>query len=332
MSRLKWIVLLLPVLLVSEAHAHRFAPSLLRIFEVGQGEYNVVWKTPAQATSSVALKPVFPALCAIEGGDKGELEGTGVVLTIRLQCSAGLVGQRIAVSGLSENQASVLFSLESLDGSFYQSLLNSDQPEFTIPEEMDGAQVMSEYAWLGAGHIWGGIDHLLFVFGLLLLVGGGRRLVWTITAFTVGHSVTLSLVTLGYFEYPVALVEFAIALSIFLLALELARTDREGLFSRYPWWLAGGFGLLHGMGFAGALAEVGLPQNELPLALLSFNVGIELGQLAFIFAIIGLWLLVSRPLRRSWEQERFDRLIPVPVYVLGTLSAMWCIERGLEVI
>ena len=187
--------------------------------------------------------------------------------------------------------------------------------------------MVREYTWLGMEHIWGGIDHLLFVFGLLLLVGGGKRLVWTITAFTLGHSVTLSLVTLGYFDYPVALVEFAIALSIFVLALELARREGAGMFRRYPWWLAGGFGLLHGMGFAGALAEVGLPQTELPLALLFFNIGIELGQLAFIFALLGLWLLVRRFVAR-WEPQ----LLPVPVYVLGSLSAMWCIERGLEVL
>ena len=137
----------------------------------------------------------------------------------------------------------------------------------------------------------------------------------------------MSLVTLGYFDYPVALVEFAIALSIFVLAVELARPGKGGLFRKYPWWLAGGFGLLHGMGFAGALAEVGLPQAELPLALLFFNIGIELGQLAFIFVLWGVWLPLRRMLR-DWQ----SRLLPAPVYVLGSLSAMWCIERGLEVL
>jgi hypothetical protein len=179
---------------------------------------------------------------------------------------------------------------------------------------------------LGAEHIWGGIDHLMFVFGLLLLigVGAGWRLIGTITAFTLGHSITLSLVTLGFLSYSVPLVEFTIALSIFILALDLARGDKGGLFRRYPWWLAGGFGLLHGMGFAGALAEVGLPQGSVPLALLFFNIGIELGQIAFILLLLGAWQLVKRPLS-GWQQQ----LLPVPVYVLGGLSAMWCIERGL---
>jgi hypothetical protein len=186
---------------------------------------------------------------------------------------------------------------------------------------------MNDYSLLGMEHIWGGIDHLLFVFGLLLLVGGGSRLLWTITAFTVGHSITLSLVTLGFFDYPVALVEFAIALSIFVLAVELTRISKHDLLWRNPWWLAGGFGLLHGMGFAGALAETGLPQDNLPLALLFFNVGIEIGQIAFILVVLAVWWVIRRPLT-PWK----DRLLPVPVYILGALSAMWCIERGLEVL
>ena len=221
----------------------------------------------------------------------------------------------------------MLASLESREQRFYQSMLNTEKTEFMIPAEPTALAVMQEYSWLGADHIWGGIDHLLFVFGLLLLVGGGKRLVGTITAFTLGHSITLSLVVLGYFEYPVALVEFAIALSIFVLALELARENKGDFFHRNPWWLAGGFGLLHGMGFAGALVEVGLPQSELPLALLFFNIGIEVGQLAFIFAVLAVWMLLRRVLAQ-WQQQ----LLPVPVYVLGVLSTMWCIERGLEVL
>ena len=185
---------------------------------------------------------------------------------------------------------------------------------------------MTEYSVLGAEHIWGGIDHLMFVFGLLLLVGAGAgwRLISTITAFTLGHSITLSLVTLGFLSYPVSLVEFAISLSIFILALELARSDKGGLFRRYPWWLAGSFGLLHGMGFAGALAEVGLPQGSVPLSLLFFNLGIELGQITFILLLLGVWQLVKRRLL-PWQ----ERLLPVPVYALGGLSAMWCFQHGL---
>ena len=325
------LVLVLGLFAAQFAHAHRFAPSLLKVDEISQHTFNVVWKTPAQGTSPVPLRPVWPESCEVLNASPMQLEGTGRVGNWQLRCDAlgddGLGGDILGISGLGPNQASAMVMVNLLDGRHYQQVLNAEQPEFVIPEESSAGEVMTDYSYLGMEHIWGGIDHLLFVFGLLLLVGGGTRLLWTITAFTVGHSITLSLVTLGFFEYPVALVEFTIALSIFVLAVELTRTSRHDLLWRNPWWLAGGFGLLHGMGFAGALAETGLPQDNVPLALLFFNVGIEIGQIAFILVILALWYLVRKPLAPLQ-----DRLLPVPVYILGALSAMWCIERGLEVL
>jgi hypothetical protein len=313
------------------AQAHRFAPSLLKVNEIADQQYNMVWKTPAQGTSNVPLRPVWPESCEIKNASPPQMEGTGKVSSWQLHCSGlgedGLVGETLGVVGLGANQASAMVMVSLLDGRQYQQVLNAEQPEFVVPLESSAGDVMSDYSLLGMEHIWSGIDHLLFVFGLLLLVGGGTRLLWTITAFTVGHSITLSLVTLGYFDYPVALVEFTIALSIFVLAVELTRVKKHDMLWRNPWWLAGGFGLLHGMGFAGALAETGLPQDNLPLALLFFNVGIEIGQIAFILVVLALWMLVRRPLA-PWQ----DRLLPIPVYILGALSAMWCIERGLEVL
>ncbi len=314
--------------LVQGAYAHRFAPSLLNVQEIAPLQYNLVWKTPAQGVSNVPLRPQWPESCEVTSASEPQLEDTGVVTSWQLQCEQlgekGLVGETLGVSGLGANQASAMVMVSLLDGRQYQQVLNTEQPEFVVPAESSAGDVAGNYTWLGMEHIWGGFDHLLFVFGLLLLVGGGRRLFWTITAFTVGHSITLSLVTLGFFNYPVALVEFAIALSIFVLAVELTRVEKHDALWRNPWWLAGAFGLLHGMGFAGALAETGLPQDNVPLALLFFNVGIEVGQLAFILVVLAVWFLVRRPLVR-WQ----DRLLPVPIYVLGSLSAMWCIERGL---
>ncbi|MFT4824173.1 MAG: hydrogenase/urease accessory protein HupE [Halioglobus sp.] len=311
--------------------AHRFAPSLLKLVETSQGSYNVVWKTPTQGTSSIPLRPIWPEGCEVSAANPVQQEGTGSVSSWAIDCSnlpdGALVGQTLGVSGLGANQASAMVLLSLKDGRNYQQVVNAEKSEFVVPAEPGQGQVMTEYSVLGMEHIWSGIDHLLFVFGLLLLVGGGKRLLWTITAFTAGHSITLSLVTLGYFDYPVSLVEFTIAVSIFVLALQLARRDDVGLFRRYPWWLAGGFGLLHGMGFAGALAEAGLPQDNVPLALLFFNVGIEVGQIAFIFAVLGLWYLF-RKVVQPWQEQ----LMPVPVYVLGALSAMWCIERAMDVI
>ncbi|MEJ2531809.1 MAG: HupE/UreJ family protein [Halioglobus sp.] len=324
------LTLVLGLIAAQLAHAHRFAPSLLKVDEIARHTYNVVWKTPAQATSPVPLRPVWPESCEVLNASPMQLEGTGRVGNWQLRCDAlgedGLVGNTLGISGLGANQASAMVMVNLLDGRQYQQVLNAEQPEFVIPEESSAGEVMTDYAYLGMEHIWGGIDHLLFVFGLLLLVGGGTRLLWTITAFTVGHSITLSLVTLGFFDYPVALVEFTIALSIFVLAVELTRISKHDVLWRNPWWLAGGFGLLHGMGFAGALAETGLPQSNVPLALLFFNVGIEIGQIAFILVVLAVWFVIRKPLA-PWQEQA----MPVPVYILGSLSAMWCIERGLEV-
>jgi len=181
---------------------------------------------------------------------------------------------------------------------------------------------------LGVSHIIGGVDHLLLVLGLLLLVQDRRRLIWTITAFTLGHSATLALATLGVLRYPVDLVEFLIALSIFVVAVELTRENTERHWLRHrPWLAAVLFGLLHGMGFAGALREVGLPANEIPLALLAFNIGIELGQLLFVAVVLSAaWLW------RRWRLTHWPELEWVPVYAIGVLSAYWCLERGSAVL
>ena len=318
------------LLLSHTAQAHLFAPSLLKVSEVSTQSYNVVWKTPVKTASNIPLRPIWPEGCETQAASTPRTEGTGLVSSWELLCdqsdTQGLIGQVLGISGLAANRVSAMVILNLRDGRSYQQVLTAENSEFRVPIEPIQRQIMTEYSVLGAEHIWGGIDHLMFVFGLLLLVGAGAgwRLIGTITAFTLGHSITLSLVTLGFLSYPVFLVEFAISLSIFILALELARSDKGRLFRRYPWWLAGSFGLLHGMGFAGALAEVGLPQGSVPLSLLFFNLGIELGQITFILLLLGVWQLVKRRLL-PWQ----ERLLPVPVYALGGLSAMWCFQHGL---
>ncbi len=334
------------------AEAHRFAPSLFKMVEGADHIYQVVWKTPSEATSKILLRPTWPADCLVKNQSQPVREGTGTVSRWSLDCAelgdAGLIGMTLGVSGLAENQASAMVILMLKDGRHYQSVVNAALPGFVVPAQPSLSRVMTEYSVLGAEHIWSGIDHLLFVFGLLLLVGFGARLLITVTAFTVGHSITLALVTLGFLSYPVALVEFMIALSIFVLALALTKdgvsaqpSPKPGLFKRHPWWLAGGFGLLHGMGFAGALADIGLPQNNVPLALLFFNIGIEVGQAVFVLLIfIAGWVLKAlsrqpRVLARTnlvKIQSRQDPWRLLLVYGLGGLSVMWCIERGLAVL
>ena len=319
-------VLLIVALFTSEVSAHRFAPSLLEIRQLSENSFNATWKTPVQKVSAVPMEPVFPADCEITSTSPWIQEGTGVLMQMDLSCTDGLVGKTLSVSGLGDNQSSALLRLYLAQDVFHQAVFTAAEPRFVVPIEGTAGSVARDYIELGAEHIWEGPDHLLFVMGLLFLVGWNRRLILTVTAFTVGHSITLAMVTLGVFEYPVSLVEFMIALSIYVLAVELARDDGGGALWRQPWWLAAGFGLLHGMGFAGALAETGLPQLNVPLALLAFNIGIELGQLAFIALLVLLFIVGAR----LWGEHRMTALRPLPIFVLGGLSAMWCIERGLE--
>ena len=319
------LLLLCLLFATGEVAAHRFAPSLLEVTQLSEQSFSATWKTPIQTVSATPIEPRFPAACEVTSESPWIQEGTGVLMQTQYKCPRGLIGETLAVSGLGENQSSALLRVNLADGIFHQAVFTASQPDFTSPEEGSAGTVALDYTWLGAEHIWAGPDHLLFVMGLLLLVGWNRRLIYTVTAFTLGHSVTLAMVTLGLFDYPVSLVEFMIALSIYVLAVELARGEGGGALWRQPWWLAGGFGLLHGMGFAGALAETGLPQSNVPLALLFFNVGIELGQLAFIALLV---LIAATGVRTVGE--RVKALRPLPVYVLGGLSAMWCIERGLE--
>ena len=177
----------------------------------------------------------------------------------------------MAYPGLAPNRANAIFTLTLIDGTDFQAMLNVNHPTYLIRAPRSAADVFLDYLVLGVRHIWGGLDHLLFVFGLLLLIAGPRRLLWTITAFTLGHSVTLALATLGVIQYPIDLIEVLIAISVFTLAVTLASKNQERLLWRSPGWLAAGFGLLHGMGFAGALLEIGLPSKNLLLALFSFK-------------------------------------------------------------
>ena len=319
MTRL--LTLLLMILLPLAAQAHRFAPSALDVRALSNGEISVVWKTPAQATSSVPMLPVLPQGCSVVSETPWFPEGTGKVLRQQWECaSESLEGLPLGVSGLAANQASAVVSVRPQPEVFFQEVLTVSAPVFVVPAQRSLADTALHYLWLGAEHIAIGIDHLFFVAGLLLLVSWGRRLVYTITAFTVGHSMTLALVSLGFVTNPEALIEWLIAASIWALAYELSRTHQRSRLWERPWYLAGGFGLLHGMGFAGALAETGLPQVYLPTALLFFNVGIEVGQLFFVAILTLIGAAVARISTANW-------LKLAPVYILGTVSTFWVLDR-----
>jgi hydrogenase/urease accessory protein HupE len=265
---------------------------------------------------------VLPAGCRTVAPPAETLEGPAVVRRWNVDCgAAGLTGERIEVTDLARAGSDVLLRVALADGRTFQAVLRSGAPFFVLPAVQTAAGVAAGYLRLGIEHLLTGWDHLAFVLGLVLLVNGRRRLLGTITAFTLGHSVTLSLAALRFIRLPPAPLEAAIAASIFVLALELSR-DRPTVLGRRPWLMAASFGLLHGLGFAGALAQVGLPAREIPLALFSFNVGIELAQIAFVTALLGVGLVLS-PLRQRlppWSSA-------VPTYCIGSLAAFWVFER-----
>jgi hydrogenase/urease accessory protein HupE len=317
---------LLSFLAGSVSQAHPLAPVLLQLEERGDGLIEVSWKQPLRVVDGAERRPVLPAACVRVATLAGAADGLSTTERWLLDCGVeGLVGRQLGVSGLEITGTDALLRLSLRDGRGVQRVLRPSAPIIEVPERTPRLAVARDYAGLGVRHILGGADHLLFVFGLLLLVGGGRRLVQTVTAFTVGHSITLGLATLGFVHFPSRPIEVLIALSVFWLAVDLARDPnaRASWMRRAPWLMAGTFGLLHGLGFAGALAEVGLPEGEIPLALLSFNCGIEAGQLLFVSVMVAArqalrWSAVPLP---AWGAR-------VPVYAMGSLAAFWCFERA----
>ncbi|PRP98608.1 HupE/UreJ family protein [Enhygromyxa salina] len=338
LPRASLLLLLLTIVLTSgPARAHEFRPALLRLTErpnpSGEnGSFDLRLVAPAQSTAGAIgegeLTPIVPAHCELR--------------QIRLDCGAqGLVGE-LGVAGLDRHPVDVIVELRFVDGTQITSVLGPDQPTMTVDgatEQAGSDSVFSDYVALGIEHILLGPDHLLFVLGLVLLVRAAgsdtRTLVWTVTAFTLAHSITLAAATLQLVQVPGPPVEAGIALSILLLARELARgqtdeTARDTWSWRYPWVVAFGFGLLHGFGFAGALSEVGLPQGQIPLALLGFNVGVELGQLAVV-AVLLVVLLGARALARAAQlRPKIARLGTLaPTWVMGALAFAWTIDRVL---
>ena len=247
--------------------------------------------------------------------------------------NGGLTGQTIAIEGLSGTSTDVLVRIESLGGATQTERLSPTKATFVVQTVPGGWEVAATYLHLGIEHILLGFDHLLFVLALVILVRDWRRVVLTVTAFTVAHSITLAAATLGFVNVPGPPVEAAIALSIVLVAVEIvnARRGTPSLAARWPWLVAFSFGLLHGFGFAGALAEVGLPHHAIPIALLFFNLGVEIGQLVFVAAVLAASELFRRAIALRVEltlaQRTVDLLDVTAAYAIGAVAAYWLIER-----
>lgn len=324
-SRTLLLLLALGASAAPVSDAHPLAPALLQIREGGDGKAEVSWKTSILQVRGTRVVPELPAECTTVGQASAREEGDSVIESWTVDCGAGgIVGKTVGVSGLGEGRNDALLRIALADGRVLQEVLRVGSSTFTIPETGRPSSIFTGYIRLGFDHILTGLDHLLFVFGLLLLATSTRLLIETVTAFTVGHSITLSLAALGVANVPSGPVEVLIAVSIFVLAVELARGEKTSptLLRRFPWVMAFLFGLLHGLGFAGALSEIGLPPDDIPLSLFSFNVGIEAGQLAFVFAVLIAGFLLRRVLERlpAWSER-------IPIYGIGCLSAYWVLDR-----
>jgi hydrogenase/urease accessory protein HupE len=304
--------------------AHEARPAYLEIREDKPGEFGMLFKTPMQGDARLALAAVFSGKVEAITPVVSRPTGDAMVQTWRMRAIEPLAGQRVSIDGLQNTMTDALVRVELASGEVWVERLTPGAPGATIPATPSRWVTAATYLKLGVEHILLGFDHLLFVLALLIITEGTWRLVKTITAFTVAHSITLALATLGFVHIPSPPVEAVIALSIAFVAVEIVhvRQGRRSLAARAPWLVAFAFGLLHGFGFAGALSEIGLPAGQIPVALLFFNLGVETGQLLFVGAVLALVALIR--IRRRSLPAWLDL---VPPYAIGTIAMFWVIER-----
>ncbi len=318
-------LLLLCVGLSSQSFAHESQPGLLQLTQQDSSRYEIIWRAPIYYGKAHPASLQLPANWKTVGHPTTrQLADSALHQRVVEIDTPSIHGSVIRLPGLEATITDVLVRVEFIDGSKSSSIIKPHEPWVTIEGQRSALQVAWDYTLLGIEHILSGIDHLLFVLALLLIVSGVRRLVFTVTSFTVAHSITLAAATLGWVWVPGPPVEAVIALSILFLASELMKVNRgeSSLTATYPWLVAFTFGLLHGFGFAGALSQVGLPHNEIPLALLMFNVGVELGQLMFVMLMLAIIVALGR-LREQWPA--WSRQFPA--YAIGSMAAFWFIQR-----
>ena len=308
------------------ARAHESRPAYLEIKETAPGQYTVLWRTPVLAGVRLPLVLTLPEnVTNVKPPVVQELTDSLVERRWIDAGPNGLAGKRVEIRGLQFTITDALVRVELLDGRTVQTIVRPSRPWVEIAATQAWWEVMGTYVVEGVRHILFGADHLLFVLGLLLIVADRWMLLKTVTAFTLAHSLTLAIATLGYANLPLLPLNAAIALSILFLGPEIVRA-RHGETSftiRHPWVVAFAFGLLHGFGFATALTEAGLPRSDLPLALVSFNVGVELGQLGFVALILALERSF-RVLAVRWPHW----VEALPGYAVGSLGAFWTIQRA----
>ncbi|MBO9410973.1 MULTISPECIES: HupE/UreJ family protein [unclassified Ruegeria] len=325
------IALLAGLLAPIHVHAHALEPGYLEISQETDTDWHVFWRKPDVRGAPMDIDVALPENCSAPAFDAPVFDGRAWTQVWRMTCADDLRGNVIRIDRLEAQRTDVLLRVGYLDTVNMATFrLTPDAPSVVLPAQQGLLQTLWQYGVLGFEHILEGWDHLLFVFALLVLIRNLRQLIWAVTAFTVAHSITLGLATFGVLNVPGPPVEAVIALSIVFLATEVLRSDDKPktLASRIPWVISFGFGLLHGLGFAGALAEIGLPEQDIPAALLAFNLGVEAGQLAFIFAVLGVFVTLRKIVQMVWgwslAQGTSRQILGYPI---GCIAAFWLAER-----
>ena len=325
--------LALLLIFASSALAHEVRPAYLELRQTSPETYDVLWKVPGQGENlRLGLYVELPAGSTNVTSPRATMANNAFTERWTVKRAGGLTGGSIHIAGLSATMTDVLVRLERLDGSAQVTRLTPATPSFTVEAAPGKLEVARTYTVLGIEHILTGIDHLLFVLALLILTRGGWKLVKTVTAFTVSHSLTLTAATLGWLRIPPPPVEAVIALSIVFVAMEIIRQQRgiEGITARAPWIVAFAFGLMHGLGFAGGLSEAGLPAGHIPSALLFFSIGVETGHFLFIGVVLGLIAIAHctiRLRRPTFNPQLSTALRLVPPYAIGATAMFWVIQR-----
>jgi hydrogenase/urease accessory protein HupE len=321
------------ILAAATAQAHDARPNYVQVTETELNTFSVMWKVPASMPGGALPYPILPEGCLADRQPTWQLTGAEYLGQQVFRCDEGLSGRIVGIEFPTINPSlSTLYKISLANGEEHLRILKPSETEWTVPDEENRFAVATEYTWLGIEHIWIGIDHLLFVACLLFIARTPRRLLITITGFTVAHSITLALSALDLVRIPTPPVEAMIALSVVFMAWEIAKGNKNSLTYRFPVAVAGSFGLLHGFGFAAVLRDIGLPQTELPTALLFFNVGVEIGQVLFVLALVTAFLVLRpafvRLLRSASDNDVHWSSLTVPAsYLIGTIASMWMIER-----
>jgi hydrogenase/urease accessory protein HupE len=334
MKRLLALFAFLGALSAQPARSDELRPGYLELHQITSSTYSLLFKIPARGEDMrLAIYVKLPEATQDVGAPRASFSEGAYVERRTIRHDGGLVGQAVTIEGLSATSTDVLVRIESLAGAIQTERLSPTRTAFVIQATPGAGEVTATYLRLGVEHILFGFDHLLFVLALVILVRGWRRIAVTVTAFTIAHSITLATATLGFVNVPGPPMEATIALSIMLVAVEIlnVRRGKPSLTTRLPWLVAFSFGLLHGFGFAAALAEVGLPQHAIPLALLFFNVGVEIGQLIFVAVVLSLIGLLRcaamQLLPPTVVQRTFDHLDIVVACGIGVMAAYWLAER-----